>query len=424
MAAIVFDHISKRFKMHHERHVGFGQRIAGLLRRRPSLDDDTFWALRDVSFTMQPGETIGLIGHNGSGKSTTMKLITRILEPTSGTVAVNGRISALLELGSGFHPDLSGRENIYLNGSLLGQSHADMRRKMDEIIDFSEIEPFIDTPVKHYSSGMYMRLAFAIAISVDPDILLTDEVLAVGDDAFQRKCIDRIYQFKQDGRTILFVSHALGVVQNLCNRVLWFDHGILKEDGDPLAVIDCYLKASNELNRKRLEQERQRVAAQHGGTADSGESDPDRWGTREVELVRVDLLDRSGAESAVFETGGTLTARLYYRARQRIEQPVFGIGIHHQNNIHISGPNTRFSNYPIDAVEGDGFVDYTITDLPLMEGEYRLSAVVYDYSMSHPYDHHEKKYPFYVHATTVKERYGLFTIPCTWHWQPGGGAAA
>lgn len=433
---IEFDRVSKQFALQHDGQVAIHKRIANLLRGRQHLDSGSFWALREVSFTMHRGETIGLIGHNGSGKSTTLKLITRILEPTSGRIAVNGRVSALLELGSGFHPDLTGRENIYLNGSLLGQSHADMRRKMDGIIDFSELGDFIDTPVKHYSSGMYMRLAFAIAISVDPDILITDEILAVGDDAFQRKCIDQIYRFKRQGRTILFVSHALSLVQNLCDRALWFDHGVLRCDGDTVQSIDAYLRDINERDRKRIEEERRREleeqaarAAQEGAGASGAEgageaqdtepTDPDRWGSREVEIVRVELLDHEGKEREVFDTGEMLTVRLHYRAHESVDYPVFGLAIHHRSGIHINGPNTRFANYPIDGVEGEGTVDYTIEHLPLLEGEYLLTAAVYDYTMSHPYDHHERKYPFRVQVATVRERYGLLYIPGQWEWCPG-----
>jgi lipopolysaccharide transport system ATP-binding protein len=427
---IIFDRVSKKFALNHERKMSVRERLSQMFQREKHQDTEHFWALRDVSFEMRRGEAIGLIGQNGSGKSTTLKLITRILEPTAGKITVNGRISALLELGSGFHADLTGRENIYLNGSLLGQSHADMRRKLDDIIDFSELEDFIDTPVKHYSSGMYMRLAFAIAISVEPDILITDEVLAVGDDAFQRKCLDRIYQFKQQGCTILFVSHALSVVQSLCDRVLWFDHGELKVDGVPLVAIDGYLKLANELYRKQVEEERRRrwEEMQEDGTesdiADDDAEEPaeeeedlERWGTREVEIVKVDFLNCREEPEDIFETGDKLIVRMHYHAHQRIEQPVFGIGIHHRNGLHISGPNTRFSNYPIAWVEGKGKIDFIIESIPFLEGEYDFSTVVYDFSTTHAFDHHERKYSIRVQATTIKERYGTFYIPCHWDLQ-------
>lgn len=417
---ISFDQVSKRFKMHQESGNTIQERFTDLFRKRSRRHQpaaDSFWALRDVSFAIRRGESVGLIGHNGSGKSTTLKLVARILEPTAGKVVVDGRISALLELGSGFHPDLTGRENIYLNGSLLGQSQAMMRRKLDEIIAFAELEDFIDTPVKHYSSGMYMRLGFAVAISVDPDILITDEVLAVGDEAFQRKCLDQIYRFKQRGKTILFVSHATAAVQALCDRVLWFEHGVLMRDSKTLEAIDAYLRATNERDRERVERERHDDADETVPMPE--EDDPQRWGTREIEIVAVELLDRDGQPCDMFATGDTLRFRMHYVAHKRIEQPVFGVAIHHRNGLHINGPNTRFADYPIDMVDGPGVLEYEVANLPLIEGYYLLSAAVYDYTMTRAYDHHDRKYPCRVQATSIRERYGLFYIPSTWHWRPG-----
>src|SRR5437773_480468 len=237
MTVIEFANVSKRFTIHHDRRNSIQERIAGLFR--PRARGETFWALRDVSFSVGQGESLGLVGHNGAGKSTALKLMTRILEPTSGAVKLRGRVAALLELGSGFHPDLSGRENVFLNGSLLGFSRRDMQARLPEIVDFAEIGDFIDMEVKHYSSGMYTRLAFAVATAVDPDILITDEVLAVGDESFQRKCMDRIYRFRQQGKTIIFVSHALETVRQLCDHAVWLDRGKARAIGVAREVIDA-----------------------------------------------------------------------------------------------------------------------------------------------------------------------------------------
>src|SRR6266487_5412375 len=239
MTVIEFANVSKRFTIHHDRRNSIQERIAGLFR--PRARGETFWALRDVSFSVGQGESLGLVGHNGAGKSTALKLMTRILEPTSGAVKLRGRVAALLELGSGFHPDLSGRENVFLNGSLLGFSKRDMQARLEEIVEFSEVGDFIDMEVKHYSSGMYTRLAFAVATAVDPEILITDEVLAVGDEAFQRKCMDRIYRFRQQGKTIIFVSHALETVRALCDHAVWLDHGQARVVGAAGEVIDASL---------------------------------------------------------------------------------------------------------------------------------------------------------------------------------------
>jgi lipopolysaccharide transport system ATP-binding protein len=426
MNSVEFEQVSKRFTLHREKRNSFQERMVNLLR--PRGESETFWALRDVSFTVPAGETLGLIGHNGSGKSTTLKLITRILEPTSGNVRVRGRVSALLELGSGFHPDLTGRDNIYLNGSLLGFGRAEMQRRIDEIIEFAELGPFIDTPVKHFSSGMYMRLGFAIATAVDPDIIITDEVLAVGDEAFQRKCMDRMYTFRQQGRTILFVSHSLDAVRNLCTSAIWLDHGELKAAGDPVQTIDAYLRKTNAREAARLERERQGARAQEPGepvtettlTADSTlvPEASNRWGSREIEIVRVALLDAQGREPSAFQTGESLTVRLYYQAQVPVDDPVFGLAIYHANGFHINGPNTRFGGLSLGTVCGSGYVDYLIDELPLLAGSYVLTAAVYDTTMTHAYDHHERMYPFVVQTGAIAERWGSVHIPARWNWKP------
>src|SRR5262249_6854583 len=291
---IEFENVSKRFILHKDRQDTIQGRFAAMLR--PRAQGEEFWALRDISFRVDKGESLGLVGHNGAGKSTALKLMTRILEPTSGRVAMNGRIAALLELGSGFHPDLSGRENVFLNGSLLGFSRREMQARLPEIVDFAEIGDFIDMEVKHYSSGMYTRLAFAVATAVDPEILITDEVLAVGDEAFQRKCMDRIYRFRQMGKTIIFVSHALETVRTLCDHAVWLHHGQAKLVGTASDVIDAYLA---DVNR--------REQAQVGDPAADGLGT--RHGTREAEFTRVELLDPAGQPQMVFQTHAPLTVR-------------------------------------------------------------------------------------------------------------------
>jgi lipopolysaccharide transport system ATP-binding protein len=355
---IEFNNVSKRFILHRERRDTVQERFAGALRRRPQGEE--FWALRDVSFSVARGQSLGLVGHNGAGKSTALKLMTRILEPTSGAVRMNGRVAALLELGSGFHPDLSGRENVFLNGSLLGFSRRQMQARLDEIVDFSEIGDFIDMEVKHYSSGMYTRLAFAVATAVDPEILITDEVLAVGDEAFQRKCMDRIYRFRQIGKTIIFVSHALETVRALCDTAVWLDHGIARHVGPAGEVIDAYLA---EVNRREQEQVAERSGALAGDTAELH-----RHGTREVEIVRVELLGDDGRERMILRTNDSLRVRMHYVAHQPIEQPVFGVGIHHETGLWINGPNTRFDEIPIPSIDGAGYVDYHMPALPLLAG--------------------------------------------------------
>ena len=422
MNAVEFDNVSRSFRLNIEKRNSFQERVVNFFR--PRGHSEMFWALRDVSFQIPRGTTLGLIGHNGSGKSTTLKLVTRILEPTGGRVAVRGRVSALLELGSGFHPDLSGRDNIYLNGSLLGFNRRDMQGRIDEIVDFAELGPFIDTPVKHFSSGMYMRLGFAIATAVDPDILITDEVLAVGDETFQRKCMDRIYEFREQGRTILFVSHNLEAVRNLCSQAVWLDHGRVQAGGDTQETIEAYLRWANAKDRERIEHER----AAQGQDAESARvvataEDESRWGTREVEITRVEFLDGRGSPRDVFQTGEPLTIRMHYDAHERIEDPVFGLAIYHRTGFHINGPNNRFAGYPIPAVAGRGYVDYHVDELPLLAGEYLITVTVYDSSLLHAYDHRQRQFLLTVQTSSINERFGSVFIPSRWHWQPLDGTA-
>ncbi len=407
MNAITFSNVSKRFTLYSEQRNSIQERVAGLLRPRGNAE--VFWALRDVSFSIAEGQSLGLIGHNGSGKSTTLKLMTRILEPTSGAVEVNGRVAALLELGSGFHPDLTGRENIFLNGSLMGFSRRDMQARLDEIVSFAEMERFIDTEVKHYSSGMYARLAFAVATSVDPDILITDEVLSVGDEAFQRKCEERIFSFRQAGKTIIFVSHALDTIQRLCDHVVWLEHGEVQEQGVPATTIASYLRRVNQ-------QEQERLDAETGSEPSEAAtiSTAVRYGSREVEITGIEFLDRDARAQNVAQTADPLTIRIHYNAKQRIERPVFGIGLNHESGVHLCGPNTFFDNLTIAAVDGRGSVDYTIPSLPLLAGRYLLSAAVYDEAMVHPYDHHAQAFVLVVQSDHVAERFGLMTLGGRW----------
>ena len=407
---IEFANVSKRFILHRERRDTIQERVAGMLSRRPPGEE--FWAARDVSFAVKQGQSLGLVGHNGAGKSTVLKLMTRILEPTSGQVYTRGRIAALLELGSGFHPELSGRENIFLYGSLMGLGRAEMTAKLPEIAAFADIGDFIDTEIKHYSSGMYTRLAFAVATAVDPDILITDEVLAVGDEAFQRKCMERIYGFRRANKTIIFVSHALDVVRSLCDVAVWLDHGIMRASGPAGAVIDAYLA---DVNRH----EGERLAVAKGDTPSESEINPFRRGSREVEITRVQLLDALGTEQVTFQTHAPLTIRLHYDAHTPVDGPVFGIGIHHENGIWLSGPNTAFDKFSIARIEGKGYVDYHIPTLPLLNGAYRVSAAVVDSAMLHTFDMHDRLYPLVVQSDSLSDQYGIMMIPHCWSWSDG-----
>ena len=401
--AVQFLGVSKRFILHHQRSRTLREAVLGRFERGRDTGREELWALRDVSFDVEPGDCFGIIGANGSGKSTALKLMTRILEPTRGQVQVRGRVSALLELGAGFHPDLTGRENVYLNGSILGIGRRAMRQRLDQIVAFAELERFIDMPVKHYSSGMYMRLGFAIAINVDPDVLLTDEVLAVGDQSFQTKCMERIGEMKQAGVTIVFVSHSLDSVRSLCNKSVWLDQGQVTASGVSHEVIDAYLASVAEKDEARLAAEAAAAQGQEG-----------RWGTGEAAITGVTFLNAAGKEAHVFFTGQPMRVRIGYRVTGRIEEPMIGVAIYRSDGIHVNGPNTRLSGYDIPYIEGEGAVDYVIDSLALLEGSYDFSAAIYDAECVHPYDHQHRAFKFLAQRGRVKESYGLVYVPSHW----------
>jgi ABC-type polysaccharide/polyol phosphate transport system ATPase subunit len=460
---IKFSNVSKRFILHHERPRSFQEMVISLFGLRtptrrgiamPQPAHEEFWALREVNFGIYAGEAVGIIGENGSGKSTTLKLISRILEPTFGSVSVKGKVSALLELGTGFHPELTGRENIFLNGSLLGIPRKEMQARYESIVDFAELHEFIDTPIKHYSSGMVMRLGFAVAISVDPEILLTDEVLAVGDEAFQRKCLEQIAILRKRGVTIVYVSHALDSVRALCKRAIWLDHGRLVADGPAGDVIDKYLTYENERHAERLKsdhpswhspsavtppeplQASREDREQEAGESFEGDEDEteveteatisldqpgSRWTTGDVQIMDVRFLDGAGVETSLFHTGEALTIRIMYDALKRLEGPVFGLAMYTQNGTHLNGPNTRFSGLEIPFIEGAGHVDYEVAELPLLTGNYEVTVAVTGPDLTDLLDHQHRAYSFTVQPTPgLPERWGLLYIPATWSFHPDG----
>lgn len=411
--AIEFSHVSKYFILSQQRSRSFQEIAVNLFRRRATTRDELH-ILKDVSFQLEHGQTVGFIGANGAGKSTILKLISRIIEPSSGHIRVSGRIGALLELGAGFHPELTGRENIYLNASIMGLNREETHHKLDAIVSFAELEQFIDTPVKHYSSGMYVRLGFAVAVHTAPEILLVDEVLAVGDAAFQHKCMDRIAQMRRKGVTIVWVSHDLGTIQSLCHQAIWFDEGRIAAQGNATDVVMAYLNcvAEKEESRARFEAE-QRVSEEV--VADELVEDKARWGTGRVRVTDVTLCDVQGNPAVIFRTGETLHIHLRYHAEELVERPVFGLAIYHQNGAHICGPNTHFGGLEIAAVEGTGQVVYTIPALPLLEGAYQITIAAHNQDDTEIFDYHDRLYPFRVYPGKSLERYGLVTLNGNWH---------
>src|SRR6476619_2637790 len=333
MNAITLTHASKVYRRYSRRHQ-FTTLKSALLSRSLTRDlrpDETFAAVRDVTFETPRGRTLGVIGRNGSGKSTLLKLVAGITKPTTGTVHVNGRSSALIELGAGFHPEISGRENVFINGIMLGLSKREIARRFDEIVEFAELQDFIDAPVKTYSSGMYMRLGFAVAIHVDPDVLRVDEVLAVGDEGFTHKCLDKFAEFKRRGKTILLVTHSLGLVERFCDEALWMDAGTMNAIGDPKRVVGAYVtdvevgeeqvlaagdaKAKESSTVVSPDDAAAAVLPDHPvETADSPvdmfRATEGRWGSREIEITEVQLFGPDQEAGHVFHSGESLTIRI------------------------------------------------------------------------------------------------------------------
>jgi lipopolysaccharide transport system ATP-binding protein len=338
------------------------EQFAGALTawRRGTAPAETLWALQDVTFDVSPGEILGVIGGNGAGKSTLLKILSRITQPTRGRAELRGRVGSLLEVGTGFHPELSGRDNIYLNGAILGMPRAEIERKLDEIVAFAEVEAFIDTPVKRYSSGMYLRLAFAVAAHLEPEILLVDEVLAVGDAAFQRKCLGKMGDVARQGRTILFVSHNLAAVQSLCPRVLLLAAGRIAFDGEARQAISQYLE-------RGLDSPTQRgIYVVHSERLAAGS-------TAAVSISDVQLLTAAGTALPSLETGDALLIRIFYDAHRRLQAPAFIVSLKDDYDVEIARLSTMpVSGFFIESLQGAGYVDLLLESLPLLGGQYHL----------------------------------------------------
>jgi ABC-type polysaccharide/polyol phosphate transport system ATPase subunit len=403
--------------------------------------DAVFQALNGVSFDVSRGRTFGIVGRNGSGKSTMLKLIAGIGKPTSGTVRVDGRVSALIELGAGFHPEISGRENVYINGLMLGLSRREIGRRFDEIVRFAELEQFIDAPVKTYSSGMYMRLGFAVAIHVDPDVLLVDEVLAVGDESFTHKCLDKFAEFRRRGRTIVLVTHSLDLVTRFCDEALWLDGGHAKLQGDPKRVVDAYLMAVAGTENRELAEagSRDLGTGSRGGpdrpslhpsapdvAADlqAGPSEPadmfkaneGRWGSREAEITRVDMIGASGQPAHLFQSGERVEIRLHVRANQRLTDFAFGIGIFNVEGVCCYGTNTLIDGGVAAELAGEGLVIFGIDALDLVEGTYKLDVAIHRQD-GVPYDYQRLLFTFRVKSPC--KDVGIFRPPHRWSFSGG-----
>ncbi|HVG22749.1 MAG TPA: ABC transporter ATP-binding protein [Thermoanaerobaculia bacterium] len=372
--AIDVQNVYKHYRLWGRRSQFATLKSALLKRELAPAADASVVALRDVSFSVDKGEAFGIIGRNGSGKSTMLKLISGILKPTSGKLTVNGRIAALIELGAGFHPEITGRENIFINGIMLGLSRREIEQRYDRIVEFSGIREFIDQPVKTYSSGMYVRLGFAVAVHVDPDVLLIDEVLSVGDEEFSARCVAKIQEMKYRGVTLLFVTHQLDQVRTLCDRALWLDHGQLEAIGDPMRVVDAYLQ---EVSGGSSPAPAQPVAETPAHEPEKAENDEERWGSGEIVIRRVSLTDHEGRELVALGAGTPVVFDLDVEARTPQEDFVFGLGIYHADGTCVYGTNTDVEGYAPQHVEGIVRVRFVIASLDLVAGTYRVDVAVH-----------------------------------------------
>lgn len=387
-AAVTVDGVSKKYRLYHERNNSL--KAAAMRGRRARYTE--LWALRDVSLAIPKGSTFGLIGENGSGKSTLLKCMARILRPDKGVIHAEGKISALLELGAGFHPELSGRENVYLNGSILGLSKRQLTERFDEIVAFAGLEQFIDSPVKNYSSGMYVRLGFSVAINVDPDILLIDEILAVGDAEFQRRCTEKFATLKESGKTIIIVTHALSTVRHLCDEVALLEHGVLQAVGPPNQVCDQYL---GDVFVEDAEADTPRVATGAG-------------------INRIEFLDPGGGRIDQLRTGAPATIRLHYSAAVPIRKPVFAVSIRTLDGADVARPSTATSDLALEAITAPGFIDLRVDRFPVLPGVYDIGA-----SLTSGVGPPDQGPPQRVHRVTVEagdrtEEHGIVSLDAVW----------
>jgi len=355
--------------------------------------EESIAALETVDFAVHHGEAFGVIGGNGSGKSTLLKLVAGMLKPTTGRITVAGRVAALIELGAGFHPEISGRENVFINGAVLGLTRKQIERRYEEIVDFSGLGDFMEEPVKNYSSGMYVRLGFAVAVNTDPDVLLVDEVLAVGDEAFAHRCLRRIEEFLATGKTLLLVSHSLDLVEGVCDRVLWLENGKQRLVGEPRRVIDAYRQEVAEREGEEHREDKRRREATGEAVADEL-----RWGSREAEIVGVRLL-AAGEERYHVATGEDLTFEIRARAARPLDDFVFGVAIKTPRDTEVWGTNTDLAGYAPGHFEGEATVRLTCPACRLAPGEYLVDVAIHAKDGA-PYDYHRRALNLTVTAPT------------------------
>ncbi len=380
-------------------------------KREKISSGELIHVIEDLTIRIPKGKSVGIIGRNGAGKSTLLKLIAGIYKPTKGTIKVNGRIAALIELGAGFHPDFTGRENIYLGGAMHGLTRKEIDLVFDDIVEFSELEDFIDAPIRTYSSGMFMRLGFSLAIHTNPEILIVDEVLAVGDASFNAKCRDKLFEIRKQNKTLLLVSHDLNAVQEWCDEVIWIEKGEVRERGEPKRVIDAYTSFINDKDSQRIKEkiEEKKQQEERSEKKEDSEKNLDnqdenknnqfsRWGSREVEIESVKLLNAEGKESYVYNTNDSFSIEVCYVAHEKIKAPIFGISINRSDGLVINGTNTDIENIEV-LLKDKGKVVYKIKKLPLLPAKYFIDVAVHAKD-GYSYDYQKNVLNFLVRINT------------------------
>lgn len=404
--AIEVKDVTKSFKVYLDKGSQLKERL--LFRKRSRYEERK--VLRGISFSVKKGEAIGLIGHNGCGKSTTLKLLTRIMYPDSGSIKMQGRVSSLIELGAGFHPDMSGRENIYTNAAIFGLNKKEIDSRIQSIIDFSELKDFIDNPVRTYSSGMYMRLAFSVAINVDADILLIDEILAVGDANFQSKCFNKLREIKSHGTTIVIVSHSLGQIEQICDRSIWIHEGLIKAEGPPKEIDLEYL---DYMSRKI--QDRNKKSEEADGTEEPAENkDGKRWGSGEARIKRIRSFASDGTEQSVFRVGEDIRLVVDYTVKKPVQDAVIGFGIFDMNGVQCYGTNTRIDKLPELTLTKDGTAEVTMKNVQLLSGEYMIDIAI-EQGEGIPVDYYRQAYK--IQMLSAYGDAGIARVDHTWNLQ-------
>jgi lipopolysaccharide transport system ATP-binding protein len=413
--AIIVENLSKQYRLGMLQHeTMLREALVQFIRhpfRRMRRTTDSIWALKDVSFQVQEGEVIGVIGRNGAGKTTLLKVLSKITYPTRGRIRVRGRVSSLLEVGTGFHEELTGRENIYLNGSILGMKKTEIRTKLDDIVAFAGVEKFLDTPVKRYSTGMTLRLAFAVAAHLEPDVLFVDEVLAVGDADFQKKCLKAMDEFRTGGRTVLFVSHNMSAIENLCPRAIWIEGGEIYRDGDTEDVIRSYLSMFADAQRSGYDLSRIQS----------------RGGDGVIRYTGIEFLDPDGLPSSLLRCGEEVRMRLRFHANEEVVQPHFGLMIYSNMGTLVTSFSTWAAGMDIPVVPvGEGWVDLKIDALNLMPSRYYLTLWISNIGGGHC-DRLDHCVAMDVEASDIhgtgkgiSSRYGLVYVTGDWTYDGAG----